>query len=322
MEYAELGKTGIKISRIGIGTWQWGSSSWGYGKEYTEEDLRQAFETAIEYGINFIDTAEMYGGGKSEELIGEFMEGRREEVIVASKVSPNHLTYRGVLKAFECSSIRLRTDYIDLYYVHWPNPLIPMKWTAKAFLELLEQGKIRAIGVSNFSLKRMIKFNELVGNQLAANQVEYNLLHREPEKDLLPYCLEHGITLVAYSPLAKGAVLGKYNEKSLPKDFWRRLSTIFTPVNMRRLRPLINTIKEIADNYGVKPVNVVLRYLIDKGAIPIIGVKRKSHVEDLVLTFDFNMTSDERKLLEEKLDSLRLVRWRAYPWVIKRVIKP
>ena len=320
MEYTLLGKTNLRISKIGIGTWQWGTKSWGYGKTYTFEDLKKAFREAYDHGINFIDTAEIYGNGESEKIIGKLVEGIREEIVIASKVFPHHLTYRGTLNAFERSAKRLKTKYIDLYYIHWPNPLIPMKSTAKAFLELLNQNKIRAIGVSNFNLNKMQKFNKLVEDQLSANQVRYSLLHREPEKALLPYCKLNEITLVAYSPIDQGAITGKYSEKKLPKDIWRRANTLFTSINMKRIKPLIETLKTIAERHGVKPVNVALRYIIQMGAVPLVGVKKKHHVEDIILSLEMNLKQSEIDLIRKQLNKIKLVKPRAYPYVIKRIL--
>lgn len=320
MEYTNLGKTKIKISKIGIGTWQWGTKSWGYGTTYTFNDLKEAFELAYDNGINFIDTAEMYGGGKSEEIIGELVKDIRDEIVIASKVWPTHITYKGVLKAFERSSKRLQTDYIDLYYVHFPNPFIRKESTAKAFNELYEQGKIRAIGVSNFNLKRMIKFDQLVEGKLSANQVNYSLLKRKPEKDLLPYCKENDITLVAYSPLDQGAITGKYNEKSLPKDIWRRINTTFTSKNMKKIKPLINLLGEIAESHGVKPANIALRYLIEQGAVPLVGVKKKEHVEGIIATLDLNLKKEEIEKIKQILETIKLSRIGVIPYVLKRII--
>lgn len=321
IEYTFLGKTKIKISKIGIGTWQWGTRSWGYGEQYSKADLKEAFDLAVDQGINFIDTAEMYGGGLSERLLGEFARKRRDDLVIASKVMPQHLTYSGVIRSFKKSAKRLQTDYIDLYYVHWPNPLIPMKWTARAFLDLYEKRKIRAIGVSNFSLTRMIKFDKLVNHLLSANQVRYSLLHRKTEKRLLPYCIKNNITLVAYSPLDQGAVLGKYNEKNLPKDIWRRANTIFTPINMKRLKPLKEILRSLAQNHGVKPINIVLRYLIEKNAIPIVGIKNKKQVTDLLSTFDFNLKTNKKKLIDKTLSNTKIAKIRAYPYVLLRILR-
>ncbi len=320
MDYTKLGKTGIKISKIGIGTWQWGTKSWGYGRTYTFKDLEGAFKEAYEQGINFIDTAEIYGNGESEKIIGKLTEGIREEIVIASKVFPHHLTYKGVINAFKRSIERLKTDYIDLYYVHWPNHLIPMKSTAKAFLKLLNENKIRAIGVSNFNLSKMKKFEMLVEGKLSANQVRYSLLHREPEKALLPYCKAKDITLVAYSPIDQGAITGKYNEKNLPKDIWRRTSVLFTSINMKRIKPLIETLKLIAERHGVKPINIALRYIIQMGAVPIVGVKKKHHVEDIILTLETNLKQSEMETIKKQLDKIKLLKIRAYPYVIKRIL--
>jgi len=320
MEYTYLGRTDIKVSRIGIGTWQWGSKSWGYGVDYSFEDILDAFNYLYDKGFNFIDTAEMYGGGESERIIGEITKEIRESIVIASKVWPTHLSYKGVIKAFQKSAERLQTDYIDLYYVHWPNPIKRMKSYAPAFLELYNSGKIRAIGVSNFSLKKMVKFDELVEGNLAANQVRYSLLYRKVEKDLLSYCIENNISLVAYSSLDQGAITGKYDEKNLPKDIWRRISSIFTPVTMRRIKPLIDKLGEIAENHGVKRVNVALRYLISKGAIPLVGIKNRAQAEDLALTFDFKLRESEIKELEEILSSIKIPKVRALPSIFKRVI--
>lgn len=322
MEYTTLGKTNIRISKVGVGTWQWGSKEWGWGKEYLKEDLKKAFERAIDLGINFFDTAEIYGGGKSEKMLGEFISGRRDDVVIASKVSPTHLRYKSVIKACNRSLERLNTEFIDLYQVHWPNPVIPMKSTAKAMDELVRLEKIRSVGVSNFSLKRMIAFDSFLEVPLASNQVRYGLLHRKPEINLLPYCNKNKIALIAYSPLDKGAISGKYNASNLPKDWVRRMSFIFTSVNMHRIHSLIVLLGEIADKYGVKPINVALRYLIDRGAIPIVGIKKLEQVEDLALTFEFKITNDENNQISETLITTKITKLRALPSVIKRLIFP
>ncbi|MGQ4834672.1 MAG: aldo/keto reductase [Candidatus Asgardarchaeia archaeon] len=322
VEYTKLGRTEIKISKIGIGTWQWGSSEWGWGKGYTKEDLRRAFEKAVDIGINFIDTAEIYGGGKSEKMLGEFIKGRREDLVIATKVWPTHLRFKSVLKACERSLQRLNTNYIDLYQVHWPNPLIPMKSTAKAMDFLINSGKIRAVGVSNFNLKKMIKFDKLLTANLASNQVRYGLLHRAVEKDLLPFCVANSITLIAYSPLDRGAISGKYNEKNLPKDLVRRISFVFTPPNMKKVQALIRKLKEIAEHHGVEIVNVALRYLIQKGAVPIVGIKHEGHVESISKTFDFSLSDKELSELSITLSKIKISKARVFPWIVARIIHP
>ncbi len=155
MEYRELGKSGIKISAVGLGTWQWGSREWGWNHLYKKSDVVAAFQKAIELGVNFIDTAEIYGRGKSEEILGEAVQGHRDDVVIATKVWPLNLSYGRLLKAAERSLRRLGVDVIDLYQVHWPNQLVPMRSTMKAMKKLVQDGRVRAVGVSNFNLKRL-----------------------------------------------------------------------------------------------------------------------------------------------------------------------
>ncbi len=149
-DYVRLGRTDIKISTVGIGTWQFGTEGWGYGRDFTREDAIEAVREAFSNGINFIDTAEAYGGGLSEKMVGEAVRDFREEVVIATKISPRHLGYRDIFKALKGSLKRLGTSYVDLYQVHWPYCYFPVRDTMKAMRELVRDGKIRAVGVSNF----------------------------------------------------------------------------------------------------------------------------------------------------------------------------
>ena len=205
MEFKELGKSGIKISNIGLGTWQWGSREWGWGRRYGKKDVLEAFQKAVDLGINFIDTAEIYGRGKSEELIGEAIRGHREDVVIATKVWPWNLSYGSLTRAADRSLRRLGVDVIDLYQIHWPNPIFPISNTMKSMKKLVQAGKIRSVGVSNFNLTKMKAAQEsLAPLDLASNQVKYNLLDRGVESALLPYAEASKITVIAYSPLAFG----------------------------------------------------------------------------------------------------------------------
>ena len=146
MEFKELGKSGIKISAVGLGTWQWGSREWGWGRLYGKNDLVNAFDEAIEIGINLVDTAEVYGRGRSEQILGEAIRNHREQVVIATKVWPLNLGYGRLLKAADRSRRRLGIDVIDLYQVHWPNPLVPIRNTMKAMKKLVQDGKVRCVG--------------------------------------------------------------------------------------------------------------------------------------------------------------------------------
>ena len=202
----ELGKTGEFITSVGQGTWRMGGS---VSPEYTEDEkVIQAIKYGIMKGLKLIDTAEFYGGGHTEELVGKAIKDfDRDDVFIVSKVWQTNLRYEDVLKAADRSLKRLQIKYIDLYLIHWPNPEIPLSETMKAMEKLVELGKIRYIGVSNFDVSLMKKAREYLSREdIVANQVRYNLLDRTPEREILPYCEREKITLMAYTPLAKGTL--------------------------------------------------------------------------------------------------------------------
>lgn len=307
VEYRELGRSGIKVSAIGIGTWQWGSKIWGYSKTYNEDDLHESFSKALELGLNFFDTAEVYGNGKSEEILGRCLRKvKREEVVIATKFSPTRFTENGIKKALENSLKRLGTSYIDLYQVHWPNPLVPIEKIMKVLEKLWSEGKISAIGVSNFNLKQLIKARDsLSKTDIMSNQVQYNMLKRNIEKDLLGYCLREKITIIAYSPLAQGSLTGKYSKMNKPKDLVRRSNPYFTSRKLEKIVPLIDALRDISDKRGKTVTQIVLNWILRwDHIIPIPGVKRVSHVLDIAGSMDFRLNDEELRIIEEKLKEI------------------
>lgn len=203
MEYRSLGRTGEKVSVIGLGTWRIGSYS------NSEERRKQvdAVRSGVRLGMNFIDTAEMYSAGRSEEVVGEAIRGSRNDVFVATKVSPGHLHHDDVIRACRASLRRLGTDFIDLYQVHWPDPAVPIKETMSAMDELLADGAVRFVGVSNFSVAETEEASAaLKRGEVVSNQVEYSLQNRYVENEILPWCSREKVTLIAYSPLARGRI--------------------------------------------------------------------------------------------------------------------
>lgn len=206
MEYRELGHSGIKVSTVAMGCWAIvGDATWG---AQDERVAIAAIHAALDEGINLFDTAESYGDGYSEELLGRALQGRRDRAIIASKVSSGHLSRAALLAACEASLRRLRTDYIDLYQVHWPSRTVPLAETMDAMAELRAQGKIRAIGVCNFASRDMDELLALGG--CATNQLPYSLLARAIEYEVQPKCVAHGIGILPYSPLAQGLLTGKF----------------------------------------------------------------------------------------------------------------
>jgi diketogulonate reductase-like aldo/keto reductase len=246
MESKELGKTGVKIPVLGMGTWGIGGLS---GRHIGgEDDAVRALQYGLKLGMSFIDTAEMYGCGHSEEVVAMAFKDRRDEVFIATKVSAEHLAHDDVLKACEASLRRLETNYVDLYQVHWPNNRIPIAETMKAMERLVAERKVRYIGVSNFSVQQTREAQEALSKaSLVSNQVEYSLLERSIEADLLPYAQKEHITIIAYTPVAKGQFAhGGRGER------WRILD-------------------EVALKYGKTRTQVALNWLIvqeDVVAIP------------------------------------------------------
>jgi diketogulonate reductase-like aldo/keto reductase len=204
MEYRRLGKTSEKVSVIGMGTWMMGTVSSPKGRLEQVGSLRRG----LELGVNLIDTAEYYGDGKAEQLVGEAIKDRkRDDVFIATKVWPTHLHHDDVLEACDRSIQRLGVRQIDLYQVHWPNPRVPIRETMSAMEKLVRDGLVRHIGVSNFSVDQTRDAQAaLTKSELVSNQVEYSLSERAIEKDVLPYCEKEGITVIAYSPLGRGNI--------------------------------------------------------------------------------------------------------------------
>ena len=197
-----LGRTRERIPVIGMGTWAMGNNT---GEKHQEEV--EALEKGIELGMRFIDTAEAYGGGRSETLVGRAIREVRDQVFLATKVSPEHFGYDDVMRSCEASIERLGVKYIDLYQLHWPNPRIPIQETMRAMDDLVSQGKVRYIGVSNFSVEQTAEAQEsLPRSEIVSNQVRYSPSSREIESELLPFCEKEKITVIAYSPLDRGDI--------------------------------------------------------------------------------------------------------------------
>ncbi len=205
MEYKKLGDSDTEVPVIGMGTWNVAPPDMYAPSSVDEGAVVEALRTGIELGLTHVDSAEMYGAGRAEKLIGEAIRGRREKVFLATKVEPEHFTYDGVLGAARGSLKRLGTDYIDLYQLHWPTPSVPIEETMRAMEHLVDEGVIRFIGVSNFSVGQLRQARQALSkHSIVANQVKYNLLARGIEKDLLSFAERESITITAYSPFDTG----------------------------------------------------------------------------------------------------------------------
>ncbi len=262
---------------MGVGTWQWGDRVvWNYGHNYDEDAIRAAFNASLEQGVRLFDTAEVYGNGQSERILGTLIKETNQPVLVATKFMPFpwRLERKSLLRALKNSLDRLGLESVDLYQMHWPFPPISIEKWMSVMAEAVQQGWTRTVGVSNYSHTQMMRAYaalERRGLPLASNQVEYNLLNREIEKNgLLRRCQELGIRVIAYSPLAMGLLTGKYGPENPPPGLRGRKYAGL----LRRLKPLINLMTEIGREHESKScAQVALNWCICKGTLPIPGAK-------------------------------------------------
>lgn len=295
--------------KLGIGTWAWGDRQvWGYGKGYTDYDLKEAFDLSISSGIVFFDTAEMYGFGKSEKLIGQFIREQQASVIVATKFMPVpwRLRQHDLISALEQSLNRLGLESVDLYQIHWPLHLRSLNTWMDGLAKAVDEGLTRAVGVSNYSTDQMKRAHERLarhGVSLLSNQVEYSLLHRSPESNgLLKTCNELGIKLIAYSPLAMGVLTGKYTSAHKLTGY----RGIRFNRYLSKIEELTNLLKDIGQGHGDKnPSQVALNWTICKGTFPIPGAKNAIQAKENAGAQGWSLTSNEILEIEKTAERIR-----------------
>ena len=274
METSKVLGDDLEFSRIGLGTWAMGGWMWGGTDE--QESIR-TIHSAIDRGISLVDTAPVYGFGRSEEIVGKALAsgGLRRRVVIATKVGLDwsngepfrHATRARILAEVEASLKRLRTDEIDIYQVHWPDPLTPIDETADAMATLFKQGKIRAIGVSNFSPAQMNEFGLVAPIHTA--QPPYNLFEREIEKDVLPYCERDGIAVLAYGAICRGLLSGRMSrDTKFEGDDLRRTDPKFQPPRFEQYLEAIRLLDQFArKNYGKRVIHLALRWVLDQPGV-------------------------------------------------------
>jgi aryl-alcohol dehydrogenase-like predicted oxidoreductase len=302
----ELGRTGLRVSRVGLGTWQWGDRIfWQYGTTHNDADLREAFQVSLEGGINFFDTAEIYGRGRSETLLGEYIRQigpSSGPLVIASKYMPYpwRLTRSALGSALRGSLRRLGMSRVDLYQIHWPMPPMPVSFWADSLAEVILAGLASAAGVSNYSREQMARAHEVMaarGVALTSNQVEFSLLNRRVENSgLLALCRKLDITLIAYSPLAKGLLTGKYTPDTPPSGLRGRLTS---KSRLSAIQPLLTLMREIgAAHEGKTPAQVALNWAIAKGTLPIPGAKNARQARENAAAATWRLTEGEVAALD------------------------
>jgi aryl-alcohol dehydrogenase-like predicted oxidoreductase len=304
MRYLDVDGIG-QVSRIGLGTWQFGSREWGYGDGYAAGAARDIVQRARALGVTLFDTAEIYGLGKSERILGEALGDERADVVVASKVMPV-APFPAIVKQRErASARRLGLDRIPLYQIHQSNPVVPDSVIMPGMRDLLDSGAIGAVGVSNYSLERWQKADAALGRPVISNQVHFSLAHPQALKDLVPFAERENRIVIAYSPLAQGLLGGKYGVDNRPGGI-RALNLLFSAENLRRIEPLLQTLRDVAAEVVAKPAQVALAWLINlPGVVAIPGASSVEQLEFNVAAADIELPAGSQEALTEAARAFR-----------------
>lgn len=310
MEYTHINGTEIKSPRIGFGAWAIGGWLWGGSEERESIDTVHA---ALDRGITLIDTAAIYGFGRSEEIVGKALSeyGERENIVIATKagldwtrgkVFRNSKKER-ILKEIEDSLSRLRTDYIDIYQIHWPDYETPIEEAALAMNEILQTGKIKAIGVSNFTTEQMDVFRSAA--PLHTSQPPYNIFEREIEDDIFPYCDDHGIAMLLYGAICRGLLSGRMTpDTTFEGDDIRKVDPKFKKERFSQYLDAVERLDKFAqENYGKRVIHLALRWVLDKtkGHISLWGARRPSQLEPVTEIFGWSLDEDAFREIDKIL---------------------
>lgn len=301
MELRSLGTSDIQISPIIMGTWQTGKAMW---TDIDDNESGKAIRAAFDAGITTFDTAEVYGNGHSERILGKALEGIRQDVVVATKVFSNHLKYNQVISACERSLKNLDTDYIDLYQIHWPpgsfgHAAVPMEEILKALKELMAQGKIRAIGVSNFNRVQMeeaAQFGEIV-----SLQPPYSLFWRHIEKEVVPYCRKQGISILAYSSMAQGLLTGKFGaDHRFKKGDHRSSNRLLQPEHFQRVQKALAKLKPLAEEKNITLGQLALAWVIAQPqTCAIVGARSADQVIQNAVAGQIQLTAEDLAAMDD-----------------------
>src|SRR5271167_2101786 len=308
MEFVTISGTNVTASRIALGTWAMGGWMWGGSDE--EESVR-TIKTALEKGINLIDTAPVYGFGRSEEIVGRAIaeSGERDRVILATKVGlewrdgavSRNSSRERILTEIEDSLRRLRTDYIDIYQVHWPDPLVPIEETAETMSLLYRQGKIRAIGVSNYSPQQMEQFRAAA--PLHTDQPPYNLFERQIEQDVLPFALQNGISTLTYGSLCRGLLSGRMKlDTQFAGDDLRKVDPKFQPPRFAQYLQAVERLDRFArEKYGKRVLDLAIRWTLDQPGVSVAlwGARRPDQLAPVDSAVGWKLTADALQTIDQ-----------------------
>jgi len=296
MEYLDVDGLG-PVSRIGLGTWQFGSREWGYGDAYADRAARDIVRRARELGVTLFDTAEIYGFGRSERILGEALGHERGDVVLASKIFPLAPFPQVTRNRWAGSARRLGVTRIPLYQVHQPNPVVPDSVIMPGLRTLLDEGRIGAAGVSNYSLTRWQAADTALGRPVVSNQVQFSLAHAAPLDDLVPFAEREHRLVIAYSPLAQGLLGGRYTVANRPGGV-RAVNPLFGTENLRRVAPLLDLLREVADAHQARPAQIALAWLVGLPRVVVIpGASSVEQLEHNAAAATIVLSADEQSAL-------------------------
>jgi aryl-alcohol dehydrogenase-like predicted oxidoreductase len=296
-----------KISRIGLGTWQIGSPEWGYGEAYAGREAAAIIRRALDLGVTLFDTAELYGNGRSERVLGRALGQERESIFLATKVAPLAPSSALVRWRAAASARRLGVRSLDLYQVHWPSPLVSDRPLMRALRGLQQSGRIGEVGVSGYSLARWRAAEEVLGGRILANQVSYSLIDRGPEEDLLPFAESSHRLIIAHTPLAKGLLSGTYHLGNPPTNDVRITAPQFSAESLRRAASLMETLRQIAAAHAATPAQIALAWVIRRPAVVAIpGASSVEQLEANAAAADIDLSRSEYDALTAASERARL----------------
>jgi len=313
---------GVQVSVVGLGTWQFGAREWGYGSDYADREAGEIVRRALDLGVTLVDTAEAYGFGRSERIVGAAVAGRRDEAFLATKLLPVLPIAPVVDWRIGGSLRRLAVDHIDLYQLHQPNPLVPLSHTMPALARAVHDGRIGHVGVSNYSLDRWRAAESALDGPVWSNQVRYSLIDRRPEAALLPWAEAADRLVIAWSPLGQGLLSGRYDADHPPAGSVRRSAALFLPENLERARPLLDTLREVAAGHNATCTQVALAWLLRRPHVVVIpGARTVEQLEANVAAADLALSDDEAAALRGASDAFRPVTGLpALPAIIRRQV--
>ena len=311
MEYGRLGSSGLRVSRLGLGCMSYGRAESGMHQwTLDEEAAAPFFRQAVELGVTFWDTANVYQGGTSEEFVGRAIQrfSRREDIVLATKVhgrmhdgpGGSGLSRKAVLEQLDASLRRLGTDYVDVYYIHRFDVHVPVEETMQALHDMVKAGKVLYLGASSMWAWQFAKMQHAAERNgwttFSAMQDQYNVLKREEERDMIPLCLDQGVGLTPYSPLAKGRAARPWGEQTLRSS----TDSVATAFDRDADKPVVDAVQTIADARGVPMAQVALAWVLAKPVVscPIVGATKPNHLQDAVKALDVALTDEELAALE------------------------